>query len=187
MKLLNPSTFLFALIVACTPLRAADNLVPSGDFETDGPLPEQWEGHKAPHLDRIAGSHDVVTEDGVTFLRLTKENPDSAMQVKTTMDLPGGTRQVSLDIRSRVPAVQPGEENPGRNRFRAGVSFHDATGKKVGEGNPQIAYGEPVPDWKSDSATYDVPEGAVKMELGFSLLSCTGIWEIDSVTVTPAK
>jgi hypothetical protein len=78
----------------------------------------------------------------------------------------------------RVPQITLPETNPGRNRFRAGVTFLDADGKPIKSHTPQLAVGAPVEEWSTAEQMYDVPAGAVKVEIGISLLQCAGVWEI---------
>jgi hypothetical protein len=141
-------------------------------------LPEAWTGHQQAHLDRIEGSHSIVQVENEIFLRLTKNNMESVLQIKTTVDLPPHAEKMRLVMEHRVPQITLPETKPGRNRFRVGVTFLDADGKSIKSHTPQIAVGEPINDWASAEQMYDVPTGAVKVEIGIGQLLCSGIWEI---------
>ena len=150
-------------------------------------VPEGWEGHRAPHLERIQGVHKVVEQGGRPHLHLEKLRFDSVMQVKTSTPYTSNASRVTLAIRHRIPEIDLPAENPGRNRFRVGVVFYNAAGEKIADATPQLAYGTAQHEWTTSTITYDVPEGTTRIEVSFNLLNCVGIWEIQGVRLLPAS
>lgn len=176
--------FLVSTVLA-TPLLAEEVLL-EGDFTTGtvGELPEGWTGHQPAHLDRIEGSHELVAEGGESFLRLTKENEESVLRVQTVKPVPKGTETITVTVVDRVIAIVPGSANPNRDVLRVGVGFLDASNQMLKAATPQISRNETTSSWKPESVSYDVPEGTENVSVDLTILSCTGIWEIQSVEVT---
>ncbi len=164
----------------------ADDFFPQGDFSSGsvGALPENWTGHEQPHLDRVKGSHELVEEGDETFLRLEKQNEQSVLRVESTEEIPKGTKEVTLSVTDRVIDIIPGIENPNRYNFRVGVAFKDAENKTLKDGTPQISRNRSVPEWKTQTVTYEVPEGATSVTISLMMLECTGIWEVQTVELT---
>ncbi len=164
----------------------AGNILPQGDFTDGAPgeLPKGWSGHQQPHLNRINGAHKIEEENGEKFLRLEKVNEESVLKVDAVQELPVGTKEVTLTITDRVVDIIPGSENPNRNVLRVGVNFLDAQDQVVKEGTPQIARSRTAAEWKTDSVSYEVPEGVAKVSVSLMLLQCAGIWEIQTVELT---
>lgn len=183
-SLLIPVTLIaFSLTVSPT---VAESLLPQGDFGSNevGGLPAGWTGHQAAHLTRVNGSHQIVEQEGERFLQLKKQQTESTLLVETSQAIPKGTKLVTLTITDRVIDIIPGSENPNRNVFRVGFSFRDASNQILKEARPQISRFKSYSTWKTESVTYEVPEGAENVSISLALLNCVGTWEIQSVELT---
>lgn len=144
-------------------------------------LPAGWTGHQPAHLERIGGSHSVTSEDGIPFLRLTKQNFDSTLRVQTEIGIPPGQTLLEFRVLSRVPEIKLPDEYPGRNRFRAGIVFLNRLGEEIPGSYPQISIGDVQPDWTLATQEVPVPQDAGSVRLSIQLLNCTGVWEIRDV------
>ena len=186
---MKSSRFFFGVLLASSLLASslhAENLLPQGNFSTGelGGLPDKWIGHQAAHLTRVSGSHDLVSDGTETFLRLQKQNESGVLKVESSQSIPKGTKAVTLRITDRVIDIIPGSENPNRNVFRVGVSFEDASKQKIQDATPQIARHKSFLQWKTESLTYEVPEGTENISISLTMLNCTGTWEIQLVELT---
>lgn len=150
-------------------------------------LPEGWHGHQQAHLNRIEGDHRVIEESGQPILHLQKGALESTMAVWTEATIPPGNKTMTVTLISRVPEVTLPEENPGRNRFRLGITFYDDKGKEIPTQLPQIARGSISNDWSTETMDYEIPENAATVRTTFNLLNCAGIWEIKDLTIDVAS
>lgn len=186
MKLLHLFPAILISTALVSPSLMAENALPQGDFHSGvaGGLPVGWDGHQQPHLDRVKGTHELVMEGDETFLRLEKQLEDSVLRVETSQKLPEGTQEITLSVTDRVMDITPGADNPNRNVFRVGVAFRDAADNVLQEATPQIARLGTRSDWKTDNVTYQVPEGADNVAISLMMLNCSGIWEVQTVSLT---
>jgi hypothetical protein len=181
--------FTFCLLSCCLLLvnaSAGKDLFPAGNFENarEGTLPTGWSGHLSPHLNRIDGSHSIVRQGDDVFLRLSKGKPESTLRVISEVPLPEGAKTIILTLDNRVVALQQGSQNPNRDTMRVSVGFLDSHNEIIRDATPQIAHHRARNIWEIQTQDYEVPQGAVALRIGLTLLNCSGIWDIRSLQVT---
>jgi len=163
----------------------AESLVTNGDFEKldkAGDWPEGW-GKNRPEKGTT-----WETENDKRYVRIVSQEPGQMLTLSRNVPLKPGAKGVELTIRYRATGVRFGEHE--WFDARTFVHFLGTDGKPLANEGTSLDFvfthkSEPT-GWVERTRTYDVPEGAVQMQLmpGF-FRAAAGTLDLAEVRVTP--
>jgi aryl-phospho-beta-D-glucosidase BglC (GH1 family) len=151
-------------------------LLPNGDFETvaDG-KPAGW---------GLKGGATWEQEGNNHFLRLKSPEAGAEVMVYRAVPIPPDVKALELKYRVRFEQIIRGKQSWFDGRIM--MNFRDAAGETVAPAPKPPSFKGTSAQWTEHSQQYRVPEGAVSLELMFTLFRAQGgQLDFDDVSLTP--
>jgi endoglucanase len=181
----NPLRLAFLLMLAAALPNSSlaeepANLLPNGNFETNGKTPGWPEGWAKP---KTGGSWEM--EDVNHFVRLVSNQPGETVMLYREVPLPAEVKALELKWRWRCTNLKPGKQPWFDARIMMEVL--DTAGAKVA--SPGAPYLRKSTDrWVEGTTRFLVPAGARALKLMPSLFQVeSGALDLDDITLKPTS
>ncbi|MDA3962356.1 MAG: hypothetical protein PF961_16335 [Planctomycetota bacterium] len=145
-----------AILLTCSALGAAENLVPAGTFSSDRGRPAGWEAAVAGQA-WARDKFSVVEEEGRSIARV--ESGPAYIIAPCPVAPEWG--EVSLSVDLRLAGIKPGGK-PWEVPF-AEIDFLDASGQSLLDWKRSIWLKDNTEGWHTITRSYPVPAAAVTM------------------------
>jgi len=121
----------------------------------------------------------VRSRDGKTWILLSAYGA-------TPQDIPVRPDWMKLRLRFRMRAAGVVRGDDGWKNARMAMSFHDASGTRVGPW-PDVLWAEGDTPWRTYERVFLIPKGAAYLTLAPSMFGSKGTVEFDDISVTLAR
>ena len=146
------------------------NLVKNGDFskttDTGGIL--FWKGSKKAKIEKINGKHTLVLEGA---------------NIATVQEIALKPEWVKIKLKMKMRTIDVNKGDASWKNGRLAMCFKDADGKRAGKW-PNVFNATGTTAWKTCKREYEVPKGAVLLELTLANFGVSGRVEFQNIKIS---